>query len=223
MTAPWRVETTRGPVAALLQPPAPADGGRTVRILEPVDRAVVLGSTQPESHVDREAAAAAGISVLRRRSGGGAVLVGPGQVLWIDVVVPVGDPLWTPDVGRAFWWIGELWAAALAAAGLDGGRVWRGGLVRSRWSDRVCFAGLGAGEVTAGGAKVVGLAQRRTRAGAKFQCAVPIEWDTTALLGLMDLDDRDRCQAASDLAGVAMGVGAEMASRLVPAFLDRLP
>ncbi len=32
------------------------------------------------------------------------------------------------------------------------------------WSDVVCFAGVGPGEVTAGTAKVVGIAQRRTRA-----------------------------------------------------------
>ena len=102
---------------------------------------------------------------MRRRSGGGAVLVGPGQAVWIDVVVPAGDPLWADDVGRAGWWLGEVWAAALAAAGLPGGEVWRGAQVRSAWSDRVCFAGLGAGEVTVGGRKVVGISQRRTRAG----------------------------------------------------------
>ena len=36
--------------------------------------AVVLGSTQPEATVDAGAAAAAGLDVVRRRSGGGAVL-----------------------------------------------------------------------------------------------------------------------------------------------------
>jgi lipoate-protein ligase A len=195
---------------------------RTVRFLEPEDRAVVLGSTQPESHIDRGAANAAAIAVLRRRSGGGAVLVGPGQVLWTDVVIPVGDPLWTADVGRAFWWIGDLWAAAFSAAGLAG-VVWRGGLVRSQWSDRVCFAGLGAGEVTAGGAKVLGLAQRRTRATAQFQCAVPIVWEPSELLAIMALDDGVRPEAAVALAGVAMGVGAGLASEVVTAFLDRLP
>ena len=36
------------------------------------------------------------------------------------------------------------------------------------------------------GAKVVGISQRRTRAGARFQCAVPRRWDVerhAALLG----------------------------------------
>jgi hypothetical protein len=41
----------------------------------------------------------------------------------------------------------------------------------------VCFGGTGPGEVVVGGAKVVGLSQRRTRDGARFQCSVPLAWD----------------------------------------------
>jgi len=215
------METVTGPAARLLEPPE--IDGRTVRHLVPEDRAVVLGSTQPASHVDTGAATAAGTVVVRRRSGGGAVLVGPDQVVWTDVVVPAGDPLWTPDVGRAFWWLGDAWAGALAAAGLPGAVTWRGGMRRSPWSDRVCFAGLGPGEVTIGARKVVGLSQRRTRAGACFQCAVPIVWDPSELLAVMALDDDARSEAASELASVAMGVGAEGAARLLPAFVARLP
>lgn len=193
-----------------------------MRLLYPEDRAVVLGSTQPESDIDAAAAAAARTAILRRRSGGGAVLVGPGLVLWVDVFVPAGDPLWTADVGRAFWWLGEAWAAALLAAGRPGARVWRGKLVRSPWSDRICFAGLGAGEVTIGGAKVVGLSQRRTRAGALFQCAVALIWRPCDYLALMVSDTETRARAASELAAVATGVGPDVAGAVVPAFLGRL-
>lgn len=234
----WHVETVTAPVAGLLLAPLaggegaaafggadhPAGGsGRSVRVVHPKDRALVLGSTQPLSHVDQERAGAAGTAVLRRRSGGGAVLVAPDGVVWVDVAVPAGDDLAERDVGRAFWWLGEVWAAALAAAGLGGALVWHGGLVRSAWSDRVCFAGLGAGEVTVGRAKVVGMAQRRTRAGALFQCAVPIGWDPGALLDLLALDDDVRAQGRAELAGAARGVGVDVAGRLVPEFLDRLP
>lgn len=201
----------------------PSAGHRGVRVLQAEDRAVVLGSTQPESHVDRARLADAATAVLRRRSGGGAVLVGPGLVVWTDVVIGAGDALWTADVGRAFWWLGDLWAAALAAAGLPGAEAWHGGLLRSRWSDRVCFAGLGSGEVTVDGVKVVGLAQHRSREGAHFQCAVPVTWDPSDLLALLALDDDTRSHAVSELAGAARGVGADVAARLVPAFLDRLP
>jgi len=200
-----------------------ADLRRSVRILRATDRAVVLGSLQPESDVDAGRVTAAGVSVVRRRSGGGAVLVGPDELIWVDIVIPAGDPLWEPDVGRAFWWLGDAWAAALDGAGLSGGQVWRGGLVRGPWSDRVCFAGRGPGEVTVDRAKVVGMAQRRSRTGALFQCAVPVVWDPRSLLDLLALDDGERAAGVADLGPAAIGVGAEVAHHLVPALLDRLP
>jgi lipoate---protein ligase len=221
LTAPWRIDTATGPAAGLLV--APAGPQRCVRTLVPADRAVVLGSTQPEGHIDGVAAARAGIQVVRRRGGGGAVLVVPGQVLWVDVVIPAGDPLWSADVGQAFWWLGDVWVDALAAAGIPGARSWRGGLVRSAWSDRICFAGLGPGEVTVGDAKVVGISQRRTREAAHFQCAVPIGWDPGALLAVMALDDDTRAQAAVDLSRAALGVGHDVAIHVIPAFVDHLP
>jgi lipoate---protein ligase len=201
---------------------APGTAGRVVRVLTSTDRAVVLGSGQDDSDVDRPRAEALGISVVRRRSGGGAVLVGPGDVIWLDIVVPAGDALWVPDVGRACWWLGDTWIEALASVGLRGGRAWRGPMVRSAWSDRVCFAGLGAGEVTLDDRKVVGISQRRTRAGALFQCAVPIQWDPRPLVEVLRWRPGEGDRAEADLAGVATGIGADRAEALVSAFVARL-
>jgi lipoate---protein ligase len=131
------------------------------------------------------------VAVVRRRSGGGAVLVEPGRVAWVDVAIPRDDPLWDDDVGVAFHWLGDAWAAAVAALGVEGAEVHRGGLVRTPLSDLVCFAGLGPGEVTVDGAKLVGMAQRRTRAGALFQCAVPLAWDAERLARILGLDGLD--------------------------------
>jgi lipoate-protein ligase A len=140
----------------------------------------VLGSTQREDVVDRDACDRAGVEVVRRRSGGGAVLLDPGAVLWVDVELPRGDALWDDDVGRAAWWVGEAFVAALGA-----GVVHRGALERGPWGELVCFAGLGPGEVTIDGAKAVGVSQRRTRAGARFQCAVPRRWEPDRLAALL--------------------------------------
>lgn len=163
----------------------PDDGIRRLWILEPTGPAVVLGSTQRDHVVDHDACARAGVSVARRRSGGGAVWVAPGDPVWIDVVVPRGDPLWDDDVGRSFLPIGRAWQAALTGAGVTGAEVHDGPLVRSEWSELVCFAGAGPGEVFADGAKVVGMSQRRTRAGARFQCALPRQWSAEPLRALL--------------------------------------
>jgi lipoate---protein ligase len=151
-----------------------------------IDRpALVLGSSQAETVVRREALG--DIELVRRRSGGGAVLLVPKEVLWLDVLLPAGDPLWHDDIGRASHWLGQVWATAL------GGHVdvHRGALVRSRFSPLVCFAGLGPGEVLLDGRKVVGVSQRRTRTGARFQCAAYSAFDAVAIAALLELDDTD--------------------------------
>ena len=191
---------------------------RSVTICEATGPAVVLGSTQPRSHV----LARADLDVVRRRSGGGAVLVGPAGPLWVEVVVPAGDPLWEADVGRAFWWLGEAWAAALADLGSEGA-VHRGGLVVSRWSPMVCFAGLGPGEVSVGGRKVVGMAQRRVRQGTLLQCAADLGWDPAPLLDVLALDAEERRAAVADLGAAAGAVAGVTATDLEAALVARLP
>lgn len=181
--------------------------------------AVVLGSTQGDGVL---APGAGGVDVARRRSGGGAVLVEPGRVLWAEVVVPAGDPLWQADVGRAAWWLGDEWAATLAALGVGGAVVHRGGLVRAPWSAAVCFAGLGPGEVTVGGRKVVGISQRRTREGALFQCAVPLAWDPAALLAALALTPAERDQASAALADAVLPLTGCVPSEVESAFLAEL-
>lgn len=193
---------------------------RSLTWCEATRPAVVLGSTQA---LDAVAPGGAGLDVVRRRSGGGAVLVEPGRLLWADVVVPVGDDLWSPDVGRATWWVGEAWAGALASLGVAGATVHRGGLVRSRWSSTVCFAGLGPGEVTVEGRKVVGISQRRTRAGALFQCAVVLAWDPGPLLAALALAPADREDAAGVLAGTVVALDGHGAAEVEAAFVAALP
>lgn len=183
----WSIEHHRGSAADLHARAVPDDGRRRIWVFEPTDPAVVLGSTQRDGAVDQVAAADAGIDVVRRRSGGGAVWVAPGDPVWVDVVVPRGDPWWEDDVGRAFLPVGRAWQAALAALGVPG-RVHDGPLARGPWSDLVCFAGRGPGEVFADegrGGKLVGMSQRRTRAGARFQCALPRVWSAEPLRSLL--------------------------------------
>jgi lipoate-protein ligase A len=84
------------------------------------------------------------------------------------------------------WWLGEVWAAALADLGIRGD-VHRGPVRHTRWSSMVCFAGVGAGEVTQDGAKLVGISQRRTRVGARLQSmchlSVPADHYQALLVG----------------------------------------
>jgi lipoate-protein ligase A len=170
---------------------------RTLRFWRPDATALVLGSTQSDSVVAPETK----LPVVRRRTGGGAVLLAPGEQVWADVAIPAADPLWEADVGRAFWWLGEAWATALTNLGAPAAavEVHREGHLATDWSDLVCFAGLGSGEVTLGGRKVVGISQRRTRHGALFQCAALLAWDPRPVLAALALSPEQRQRAESEL------------------------
>jgi lipoate-protein ligase A len=155
-----------------------------------------MGSAQPDDVVDGVAAQQRGLAVCRRRSGGGVVCLDPEGSLWVDVVVPVDDPRWDPDVHRAFEWLGEAWVAALGDVGVDAA-IHRGAPVDPELGRLVCFAGIGAGEVLVGGAKVVGISQRRDRRGSRFQCVAHRRWepaDTISVLGPAAEGSRDQLE-----------------------------
>ena len=168
---------------------------------------LVLGSTQPDDVVHD----ADGVPVTRRRSGGGAVLLEPGRVVWVDVAVPAAHRLWDGDVGRAFHWLGAVWTDAIGARA----RWHNGPLVRGPFSDLVCFAGLGPGEVTIDGRKVVGMSQRRTRAGALFQCAALVDWEPSRLAAMLDV-------GVAPLADIAVGLTPMTVADVETAFLAAL-
>ncbi|MGH9002957.1 MAG: lipoate--protein ligase family protein, partial [Acidimicrobiia bacterium] len=167
---------------------------------------LVLGSSQRDDAVAWERVRQRGVEVVHRRSGGSAVLVEPGTAVWVDVTIPAGDPLWDDDVGRAFHWLGAAWVEVLATGGVAA-RCHHGAMQRTPWSDWVCFAGLGPGEVTVAGRKAVGFSQRRTRDGALFQCCALASWEPERLLDLLALDETERARAAAELADVATGIG----------------
>lgn len=166
---------------------------------------LVLGSAQRGEVADTAAAAAKGVDVVRRNSGGGAVLLDPDRSIWLDVVLPPHDPRWNDDVGRSAYWLGEIWAEALSTLGVPA-TVWRDRLEQTAWGRLVCFGAMGPGEVAVAGRKLVGISQRRTRGGARFQCLVHAAWDPAPLLDLLLLSPKDRRRAAADLADVATGV-----------------
>ena len=182
----WSLSTATGTAQQLHDRPRPDPMRREVVVCHPIGRAVVLGSTQ---RAPTQELVPAGAAVARRTSGGGAVWVAPGELVWVDVDLPANDPLWDDDVGRSFLWLGRAWAAALKKVEVSGASVWDGGLRCGPAGRALCFAGLGPGEVSVAGRKVIGISQRRTREGTRFHCAALLRWSPLPLARTMSVPE----------------------------------
>jgi lipoate-protein ligase A len=216
-----RIERVTGPASAALDRGLPDPLPSALAVMVDLERpTLVLGSRQGSDVVDAAAVEQAGVEVVQRFSGGGAVLLEPGRSIWLDVLLPPADERWVDDVGLSFHWLGEVWTAALADLGVPAS-TYRGRMERTPWGGLVCFGALGPGEVVVDGRKVVGMSQRRKRAGARFQCLVHDSWRPGDLLRLLALSPADRANAAADLRNRAAGPGVPLAE-LARAVLARL-
>lgn len=158
-----------------------------------IDRpALVIGSRarRLQSQIDYEACSRRGVEVVERRSGGGVVLLIPGSSVWIDLVVPAGQVGLPDDVVSSMEWFGECWQKALSAQVPELGtlEMHRGSELPTSWSSLICFAGRGPGEVFVDGGKLVGISQRRTRHGIRFQSVAYLRYDERELLELLSTE-----------------------------------
>jgi lipoate-protein ligase A len=138
---------------ALLQDADAGQGGAVIHVWEPSERAVVLGaSCRIRDDVFLEACAADGVKILRRTSGGGTVLVGPG-VLCVTVILPEDAAPLLSTVDGAQRYVLEWLAASIASAGTP-----------------VTLAGRG--DLVLDGRKVAGSAQRRLKHWFMVHCSI---------------------------------------------------
>ena len=196
----WDVERWRGTAAdfhEFVPPPK-----RTMWVVDLTEPALVLGSTQSAATVDAGVASSLGITVARRHSGGGAVWLHPGQSVWMDFTIPRDDPMWVDDVPSSMGWLGKVFCRALE--GIQPADVVDAPYVATPLARAVCFGGLAPGEVVTGGAKTVGVSQRRTREGARFQCVAYTEWNVEPWVRVIADDDIRDATRALDVAEIAL-------------------
>jgi len=137
---------------------------------------------------DEDACAAAGVEIVRRRSGGGPVVWGP-HLLAFDVVIPRGHHLHTPDITAAYEWLGRAIAEALREVGVAGAHAVEPAEARRLNDPEVarvsCFAGVSPWEVLVGDRKIAGLSQIRRKGRIALQAGVLVGPEAPPVLSLI--------------------------------------
>ncbi len=177
-----------------------------------------LGFSQPYEAADAGFCSAHGVDVVRRPTGGRAVL--HHLELTYAVAAPLGQGPFTHDLQAAYQTICGALVAGLRAVGvpaaLSGAPA--DGMIRPTQAIP-CFVGPAAGEVVVGGRKLVGSAMRRVGNSILQHGSILEGWDGALQAGCLGLADdsslRPVVVTIADLLG-----GAPDAGRLEEAIAD---
>jgi lipoate-protein ligase A len=148
-----------------------------------------LGRNQPLTDVDQVACRAAGIDVVRRPTGGRAIL--HTDELTYSVVLPQSDPRAQGDVVQSYR---QLSKGLLAGFRRLGAVTTQSQEHRAQTTEitAVCFETPSAYEITAGGQKLVGSAQWRARGGVLQHGTLPLGGDIARIVDVLAFSENER-------------------------------
>lgn len=159
--------------------------------------AVSLGRHQPLADIDQAAVAARGFELVRRPTGGRAIL--HIDELTYSVAAPTGDPRVAGGVMDAYLRLSNALVAGLHTLGLAAAEKAPAATRAGADVSAACFEVPSAYEITAGGRKLMGSAQSR-RAGYVLQHgSLPLRGDVARLVDLLVLPEGQAEQLRRDL------------------------
>jgi lipoate-protein ligase A len=173
-----------------------------------------VGYAQPLDQVDRARLAQRGWGLVRRPTGGRAIL--HADELTYSVIAPASHPIVTGGVLPSYRRLSAALSASLKEMGLvvethpeanpgDGER-----------SNPICFEVPSAYELTVGGKKLVGSAQVRRRASVLQHGSLPLAGDLTRILDGLQFDTPGERAAAVPRMNERAATVESLTGRLVP-------
>ncbi|MCB2178861.1 lipoate--protein ligase family protein [bacterium] len=155
-----------------------------------------LGYAQPINDVDRANLQTNGWDMVRRPTGGRAIL--HTDELTYSVSGPDTDPVLVGDILSSYRRISGAILAALAEIGLGVQAQPKEGSGPNKQPAPVCFEVPSNYEITAGGKKLVGSAQARRRGGVLQHGTLPLYGDLTRIVQALVFPDEQARQTAAE-------------------------
>jgi lipoate-protein ligase A len=163
---------------AILRAVAAEQAPPTLRLYAWRPACLSLGRAQPLADVDREALHAAGFGLVRRPTGGKAIL--HADELTYSLIAPEKEPRVAGGIVESYRRLSAGLVRALERLGATGIETDR----RAEWrapEGPVCFEEPSAYEITAGGRKLVGSAQMRAQCVVLQHGAIPLVGDVARI------------------------------------------
>ena len=195
----WRLlvtDPTDGPMnmaidQAIMEAVAKGRVAPTLRFYAWEPPCLSLGYTQPLSEIDRERLAARGWDLVRRMTGGRAIL--HTDELTYSVALPADNPIVTADIVESYRRLSGALVAGLQRLGADPQADKRADGHRGASTGPVCFEVPSHYEITIDGKKLVGSAQVRKFGAVLQHGSLPLGGDITRICdALVYSDDRRR-------------------------------
>jgi len=172
---------------AILESVAAGDSLSTLRLYAWEPACLSLGQAQPFAEVDAEALAAHGWDIVRRPTGGRAIL--HTDELTYAVIAPVAEPRVRGNVLQSYLQLSQALLRALEIIGLAPEANEKPPENDSKSFNPVCFEVPSNYEITVGGKKLIGSAQARRYEGVLQHGALPLAGDLTRIITALKFRD----------------------------------
>jgi len=198
---PWNMAVDEAILASVAAGRAPT----TLRLYGWSQPCISIGCAQAVSDLDLEACEREGLPLVRRASGGTAVL--HEASLAYSLTLPADHPLAAPDIVESYRRLGPPVVAAMRRLGVDGRLVLpeeahRGGR-REGPGSSACFASLAPYELVLRGRKLVGNSQLRRRGVVLHHAMTLLDFDPARFASLLRSEStEERGRVAEHLAGL---------------------
>lgn len=191
---------------AILESVTGGDAPSTLRLYAWEPACLSLGYAQPADEADQDRLAAHSWSLVRRPTGGRAIL--HTDELTYAVIAPTSDPQVEGGVLASYRRLSIGLLSALRRLGLEPEVRAAGPVPEDDRSDPVCFEVPSAYEITVRGKKLIGSAQLRRRGGVLQHGSLPLTGDIGRIcLALRFADEATRRARAEQLRARAGTVG----------------
>jgi lipoate-protein ligase A len=193
-------------------------GPPTLRLFTWREPCLSLGCLQPVADIDVEACQRAGLTLVRRPSGGTAVL--HEDTIGYSLAVPPGHPLAVSDIVESYRLLSPPARLALRNLGVDARLVRVEEAQRGRngvLGSAACFAALSPYELVVGSRKLVGNSQLRRRGAILHHAVIPLDFNAGRFAGFLRTSTLDEVRQLSSLLDVRIGSLAGVRGRPVAA------